>query len=117
MSGAGRQDHLILDLLSQHAPTWLVQMPALLTPTDLEALQRRTQGATRERMLRELAEASWKPPLKRPSILWLEDLHWSDYSTLDALALLAPRTEPAPFLLLGTYRPVEVISPTILSKR
>ncbi len=42
--------HLI-EFLGQHAPTWLVQMPALLNATDLEALQRKTQGATRERML------------------------------------------------------------------
>ena len=30
------------DLLHQHAPTWLVQMPALLSATELEALQRKT---------------------------------------------------------------------------
>jgi predicted ATPase len=40
-------------------------------------------------------------------MLVLEDLHWSDYSTLDLLALLARRQEPARLLLLGTYRPAE----------
>src|SRR2546430_14924600 len=35
----------------------------------------------------------------------LEDLHWSDPSTLDLLAVLARRREPARLLLLGTYRP------------
>src|SRR5262249_22368236 len=44
------------ELLEQHAPTWLAQMPALLNAAEQEALQRRTLGATRERMLRELAE-------------------------------------------------------------
>jgi len=39
----------------------------------------------------------------------LEDLHWSDYATLDPLALVARLREPARLLLLGTYRPVEVI--------
>src|SRR5439155_5018906 len=43
--------------LAQHAPTWLVQMPALLAADALEAAQRRVLGATRERMLRELTEA------------------------------------------------------------
>src|SRR5262249_17612733 len=61
----------LTDLLAQHAPTWLVQMPALLTPTDLEMLQRRTQGATRERMLRELAEAMEVLTTERPVVLWL----------------------------------------------
>ena len=35
-------------LLGQHAPTWLAQMPTLLSAADLEALQRKVQGATQE---------------------------------------------------------------------
>jgi tetratricopeptide (TPR) repeat protein len=40
----------------------------------------------------------------------LEDLHWSDYATLDLLSFLARRREPARLLIIGTYRPIEVIS-------
>ena len=47
----------VVALLSRYAPTWLVQMPALMSDTELEAVQRKVQGATRERMLREMAEA------------------------------------------------------------
>ncbi len=101
--------HLI-KLLHQHAPTWLVQMPALLDTADLEALQRRTQGATRERMLRELAEALEVITAERPLVLVLEDLHWSDVSTLDLLSALARRQEAARLLVIGTYRPVEVLT-------
>jgi predicted ATPase len=39
----------------------------------------------------------------------LEDLQWSDYATLDWLAYLARRRQPARLLVIGTYRPVEVI--------
>jgi predicted ATPase len=39
----------------------------------------------------------------------LEDLHWSDTSTVEALAWLARRREAARLLVLGTYRPVELI--------
>src|SRR5262249_46758136 len=99
----------LIDLLAQHAPTWVVQMPALLTTTDLESLQRRTQGATRERMLRELAEAVEVLSGGHPLVLVLEDLHWSDVSTLDWLAFVARRREPARLLIIGVYRPVEVI--------
>ncbi|HEV8711313.1 MAG TPA: hypothetical protein VGX03_00590 [Candidatus Binatia bacterium] len=53
----GADDERLIVLLHQYAPTWLVQMPALLSVMECEALQRRTHGATRERMLRELAEA------------------------------------------------------------
>jgi predicted ATPase len=37
-------------------------------------------------------------------------LHWSDVSTLDLLAFLARRREPARLLVVGTYRPVEMLS-------
>ena len=100
----------VITLLRQHAPTWLVQMPALLSPTELEELQRRTAGVTRERMLRELAEALEVITAERPLVLVLEDLHWSDVSTLDLLSMLARRQERARLLIIGTYRPVEVLT-------
>jgi DNA-binding winged helix-turn-helix (wHTH) protein/predicted ATPase len=99
----------VVTLLQQHAPTWLVQMSSLLNPVQLEALQRTTQHATRERMLREMGEAIETITAARPVVLWLEDLHWSDASTLELLALLARRREPARLLVISTYRSVEVI--------
>ena len=59
-------------------------------------------------MLRELAEALELLTAQQPLVLVLEDLHWSDPSTLDLLAVLARRREPARLLLLATYRPPEV---------
>jgi len=99
----------VMPLLSRYAPTWLVQMPGLMSDTELEAVQRRAHGATRERMLRELAEAVEALTATTPLVLVLEDLQWSDYSTLDLLAVLAQRRGPARLMLLGTYRPAEVI--------
>jgi predicted ATPase len=95
--------------LAQHAPTWLVQMPALLAADALEAVQRRVLGGTRERMLRELTEALDALTAERTLVLVLEDLHWSDAATLDLVGALARRRTPARLLLLATYRPVEVI--------
>jgi hypothetical protein len=99
----------LLAVLEQQAPTWLAQLPALCSPATLEAVQRRIQGATPERMLRELAEAVDALTATRPLLLILEDLHWSDYATLDLVAYLACRPDPARLLVLGTYRPVEVL--------
>ena len=42
-------------------------------------------------------------------MLVLEDLHWSDYSTLELLAFLAQHKEPVRLLVIGTFRPVEVL--------
>jgi DNA-binding winged helix-turn-helix (wHTH) protein/predicted ATPase len=102
------EGHALIDVLARYAPTWLVQMPWLLSEADLERLQRSLQGATRERMLREMAQALEALTIERPLVLVLEDLHWSDYATLNLLSVLARRQEPARLLLLGTYRPEEV---------
>jgi predicted ATPase len=96
-------------LLRQHAPTWLVQIPWLLTPADREHLQQELQGTTRERMLREFAGMIETLTAETPLVLVLEDLHWSDHATLDMVTFLARRRDPAQLLLLGTFRPVETI--------
>jgi predicted ATPase len=101
-------EHLVL-FLRQHAPIWLAQIPWLCSADERETLQRELIGATQPRMLREMAEALETLTAETPLVLVLEDLHWSDYATLDMVAMLAQRREPARLLLLGTYRPVEVI--------
>lgn len=97
-------------LLAQQAPMWRLQMPALLSTADLEALQRRTLGTTKERMLRELADALETLTAERLLVLVLEDLHWSDAATVDLLAYVARRRQPARLMIIGTYRPAEVIA-------
>ena len=60
-----------LALLSRVAPTWLAQMPALVEPADRADLERRALGGTRERMLREAAEALEAAGSDRPLVLVL----------------------------------------------
>lgn len=98
----------LLSLLERYAPTWLLQMPAHLSPADRSRLRHELQGATPERMLREMAELSEALTAETPLVLVLEDLHWSDYATLNLLSFMARRREPHRLLLLGTYRPMEV---------
>jgi DNA-binding winged helix-turn-helix (wHTH) protein/tetratricopeptide (TPR) repeat protein len=99
----------VIRVLKTHAPTWLVQLPWLEEGGDREALRRELLGVTTERMLREMAEAVETLTATTPLLLVLEDLHWSDYSTLDLLGMLARRQEVARLLVIGSYRPVDVI--------
>ena len=46
-------------------------------------------------MLREMGEALEALTAERPLVLILEDLHWSDYSTLDLISYLARKRQPA----------------------
>jgi len=99
----------LITALADSAPTWLLHMPSLLSGADRERLQSEVLGATRERMLREAAETIEAFSTKRGFVLVLEDLQWSDYATLDLVSLLARRQEPACLLVIGTYRPVDML--------
>jgi DNA-binding CsgD family transcriptional regulator len=45
---------------------------------------------------------------RRPTVLVLEDLHWTDEATLDVLTLLAGRIRSTPALALASYRDDEL---------
>jgi DNA-binding winged helix-turn-helix (wHTH) protein/tetratricopeptide (TPR) repeat protein len=99
----------LVGALKRYAPTWLLQMPALIPDEEFEKIRQICLGVSRERMLREMSEALEVLASVRPLILVLEDLHWADAATVDLIASIANRRSPAPLLLIGTYRPVELI--------
>jgi predicted ATPase/DNA-binding winged helix-turn-helix (wHTH) protein len=99
----------LIEWMKESAPTWLVQMPAFLGLAESEALHHKLQNTSRERMLREFSEGIETLSEQRPFILVLEDLQWSDLSTLELLATVARRHEPAKFFVIGTYRPSEML--------
>ena len=99
----------LVEILRRVAPSWLAQMPLLLTPEERASLLGVFQGATPQRILREMAGALEALAAETPLILLLEDLHWSDFSTLELISTIARRVEPAHLLIIGTYRPVEML--------
>jgi DNA-binding SARP family transcriptional activator len=104
---SGRQ---LVPLLSRQAPTWVAQMPWLLSDDELEAVHRRLIGATHERMLREMLETLEAVSRELTLVLVLEDLHWCDHSTVELLDALARRREPARLLVVGTYRRSDAVT-------
>ena len=60
-------------------------------------------------MVRELGEVLDVLAAEAPLVLVLEDLHWSDHSTIECLTSLAQRREPARLLVLGTFRTAELV--------
>lgn len=92
----------LTEVLTHYAPTWLEHLPALSTKNKQphnKSINTQPQG-----MLHEITEALEAIAEKRPLILILEDLHWSDHATIDLLSFLARRTNPARLIILGTYR-------------
>ena len=61
-------------------------------------------------MLREMGDALDVLTEGSPLVLVLEDLHWSDFSTLDLISYVARRQCAAHLMLIGTYRPAELIA-------
>jgi len=99
----------IVAKLARHAPTWIIQFPSLVRPDQYASIKQQSMGATRDRMVRELCEASEVISANDVLVIILEDLHWADYSTLDLLSAMARRRQHAKLLILGTLRPADLI--------
>jgi DNA-binding winged helix-turn-helix (wHTH) protein/tetratricopeptide (TPR) repeat protein len=111
LEGLGRLCHEsgdpFVQQLRTHAPSWLLQLPGLIPPADEETLHRQYAGVTRVRMLREMVVGVESLTTSMPMVLVLEDLHWSDPSTVELLVALAHQRGTAHLLVVGTYRPLE----------
>lgn len=121
MHGAGEGCAAILDLLSRlcdeaggddvvaalsrRAPGWLLQLPGKVDDATVERLRGRAAVPSWEGRLLELAESMEALAARQPLVLVLEDLQWSDASTIDALLHLARRTASAKLLVVASYRP------------
>ncbi|HSI81132.1 MAG TPA: AAA family ATPase [Solirubrobacterales bacterium] len=104
-SGPGRVE--VVETLARVGPTWLAQLPSLADDTVLADAGQRAVGARPERMLREMGQALASLAAERPVVLVLDDLHWSDDSTLQLLTHLARADDPARLLILAASRPTE----------
>lgn len=99
-------DGELVGVMRRHAPSWLAQMPGLV---DQAVVDERAGVASRESMQREMADALDVMTAAQPLVVILEDMHWSDVSSVDLLSRVAHRRAPSRLLVLATYRPVDVI--------
>jgi DNA-binding winged helix-turn-helix (wHTH) protein len=97
----------LVELLAQHAPTWLVQFPGLVKPEHREKLQPEILGATRDRMLREIREALDAFASEKPVLYIYDDVHWLDLSSLDLLSAFAHDRVRAKAMVIITMRSPE----------
>jgi predicted ATPase len=79
------------------APTWHAEIASLPV-----------EAASQERMKRELAALLLEISRERPAVVVVDDLHWADVSTVDALNYLAGRFSDVPVLVLTGYRPSDM---------
>ena len=58
--------------------------------------------------MREMAALLRELTRSRPVVLFLDDVHWADLSTLDLLGYLAPKLAVLRALIVVTYRPADL---------
>jgi DNA-binding winged helix-turn-helix (wHTH) protein/tetratricopeptide (TPR) repeat protein len=105
------EDRELESSLRRIAPTW----HAHVAPRDDEAppLERAAEqplAGSAQRLMRELTAFLEEIARARPVVIFLEDMHWSDVSTVDVIAHLAARIARLRVLLIITYRPHELIA-------
>ncbi len=104
----GEAGPMVAHTLMSVAPSWALQMSGSMPQHYHTALQPRMIGAASDRMLREICEFLKTLSQQRSLVLVFEDLHWSDYATVDMLSALGRRSCHARLMIIGTYRPEDI---------
>jgi tetratricopeptide (TPR) repeat protein len=87
----------------RHAPSWRRQVAPFDTGPGASA-----PPASQERLKRELAAFFGEITEAGPLVLFIEDIHWADASTVDLLAYVLTRLNNHRLFTIVTYRPSEL---------
>ncbi|WP_262963961.1 winged helix-turn-helix domain-containing protein [Methylobacter psychrophilus] len=96
--------NLLIEQLSNLAPTWLYQMLTVLNPDERAMLQTKISPGNSGCILREGAHFFETLSGRSTLILVLDNSHWSDEFTLDLLNFLMFRCSAAKLLIIVSYR-------------
>ena len=105
-----QSDESIATAMKQLAPTWYAQVVPLSGDGEESArLLAEVRAASQERMKRELANFLQSVAHPLPLVLFFDDLHWADVSTIDLLSFLAGKFDVMRVLIVVTYRPSDML--------
>ncbi|WP_254508371.1 serine/threonine-protein kinase [Anatilimnocola floriformis] len=100
----GETGDAVLRLLKVVAPTWSAQLvPGSRYGTVPPVAH------TQQAMLREIATLLTAISRIGTVVLFIDDVHWSDVSTVDLLAYVGRHCRERPVLIIVTYRPTELL--------
>lgn len=101
----GLEGALVRDTLNSVAPAW-----AALTASSTDALARFSAESgqlSQGRFKREFRALIDALSQRRPVLFFIDDLHWSDESTVDLVNYLGQDIQKTRLLILGAYRPAD----------
>jgi predicted ATPase len=105
LEGLVRRDPGVVTLVKRFAPGWFAQIAPASTgmPPGADAA-----GGSADRLMREMIALLRELARSRPVVLFLDDVHWADLSTLDLLRSLAENLTQLRVLVVVTYRPADL---------
>jgi predicted ATPase len=98
----------VAGVMKTMAPSWYIQLAMSRDPS-VERIMTESPTVSQERMKRELAAFLHAISNDRPLVLFFDDLHWADTSTVDIIAYLATKLADMQLLVVATYRPSEML--------
>ena len=105
-----QNDKRLAQTMKQLAPTWYAQVAPLAGDSEESArLLAEVKAASQERMKRELAAFLQAVAQRQPLVIFFDDLHWADVSTIDLLSFLAGKFDALRVLIVVTYRPSDML--------
>ncbi|MFN7944133.1 MAG: protein kinase [Blastocatellia bacterium] len=105
-----QNDKTLAATMKQLAPTWYAQVVPLNSDSEESArLLSEVKAASQERMKRELASFLTAVAEARTLVIFFDDLHWADVSTIDLLSFLAGKFDALRVLIVVTYRPSDML--------
>jgi predicted ATPase len=92
------------------APSWYVQLvPLAATDPSLARVFADAKASSQERRKRELGVFLAELSRQRLVVLFLDDVHWADPSSVDLLAYLSGKCPEQRLLILLSYRPSDLL--------
>ena len=112
LRGASRES--VARLVQLVAPTWNTQLSlgeahAADSASSPGASEAPARAFTQQAMLREFANLLTEISRLAPLVLFFDDVHWADLSTVDLLAYLGRHCRSLAVLIVATYRPTELM--------
>ena len=106
----GAAGESVANVMKVVAPTWYVEVVPLSSEDSSAAhVIADAKAASPERKKRELDAFLHEVSRIRPLILFFDDLHWADVSTIDVLAFIGNKCESMALLIVVAYRPAELL--------